>query len=81
MVDLKILFEQFKREKQFLDGATAATLRSYSTPWLAFTQHAEILDMFFLPAPVASEGAIHKTQAQYGAGGTRKQLWIDNRGV
>ena len=45
---------------------------------LRLLAHAEIPDMFFLPAPVASEGAIHKTQAQYGAGGTRKQLWIDN---
>ena len=78
MVDLKILFEQFKREKQFLDGATAATLRSCSKPWLAFTQHAKIPDMFFLAATVVSAGAISKTQAQYGAGGNREQLWIDN---
>jgi len=45
---------------------------------LLLLAHAEIHDMFFLPAPVASEGAIRETQAQYGAGGNRKQLWIDN---
>jgi hypothetical protein len=36
VVDLSILFEQFKREKQFLAGGAAATLRSYSKSWLVF---------------------------------------------
>jgi site-specific recombinase XerD len=39
VVDLHSLFDQFKREKQFLEGVTAATLRSYSKSWLAFIAH------------------------------------------
>ena len=33
------LFELFLKEKQFLDGASPATIRIYSKSWLAFKRH------------------------------------------
>jgi len=39
VVDLQSLFDQFKREKEYLKYVTAATLRSYDKSWLAFCYH------------------------------------------
>jgi integrase/recombinase XerD len=37
--DLEKLFATFLKEKQFLTGVAAATLRAYSLSWVAFTRH------------------------------------------
>jgi site-specific recombinase XerD len=41
VVDLHSLFAQFKREKQFLNGVTSATIRSYDKSRLAFVAHRD----------------------------------------
>jgi integrase/recombinase XerC len=38
-VGLEKLFVAFKKEKRYLNGVTAATLRSYDKSWLAFKYH------------------------------------------
>lgn len=39
MVDLQALFDEFKREKRYLNNVTPATVRSYEKSWLAFVKH------------------------------------------